>query len=783
MGKIILLTGSHFRKNRGTSVGLFLLMTLAAMLISIAMLLFFDAHPTPVKEAKRLDAGDGYIRISKSVADIDDALIDDSMNKDTEWYEITHCLTYDAVSLPFGNGELSMNLLVEDREALNRQRARLEIVTEDEQITGSYIYLPYQFYTSGGYQTGDSYQIELLGKTYTYTVKGFLNTTYFGCNNTGCFEFIVDDASYQSMMDKDLNTAEGIVVVYQLKEGVKQSAFQIRISNDILKVNDSAVVNMAVLSDVTSGRSFMSLIIAVSFLTVTVIILLVIVLMLVNAISNYIKENMKTIGALKAIGYTSRDIKLSLLVMFVALALVGSVLGVALSYVIMPFMSSFVVGQMGIPYTVSFHAGSTVIALAAVIVYTIFATLISLRKIRRIDPIIALRDGIEGHNFKKNRIRLDKSVFGLNVSLALKTMLMNKKQNIITFFVTGVIVFVCVIGLLMYENFNRNPKLSMLTFEICGGIVVFDYETKEEALDYLESRNDISNIRNSIVLLLYYQDEDALSTYVFDDVSKMNNKNICYEGRLPEYDNEIAVSGKFAKDYGMQVGDEITMDYGEKSYTYLITGLIQTTNNNGREGVMNESAAEHLLDLTYAPAYYWYDCDDKETSAQILSDCTEKYGSHVLSTMNFYEIMEGSMTSFKSLASLMLVLVCGISAVVILLVLYLLIRSFIFSKRRDYGIYKALGYTSNSLMLQTALSFMPSIILSVIIFSFVSYYMANPYMNIIMQNFGIVKCDFGIPVSGVVIIGAAIVLLAFAFAFFEARRIKKIEAYQMLIGE
>ena len=399
----------------------------------------------------------------------------------------------------------------------------------------------------------------------------------------------------------------------------------------------------------------------------------------------------------------------------------------------MPFMSSFVVGQMGIPYTVSFHAGSTVIALAAVIVYTIFATLISLRKIRRIDPIIALRDGIEGHNFKKNRIRLDKSVFGLNVSLALKTMLMNKKQNIITFFVTGVIVFVCVIGLLMYENFNRNPKLSMLTFEICGGIVVFDYETKEEALDYLESRNDISNIRNSIVLLLYYQDEDALSTYVFDDVSKMNNKNICYEGRLPEYDNEIAVSGIFAKDYGMQVGDEITMDYGEKSYTYLITGLIQTTNNNGREGVMNESAAEHLLDLTYAPACYWDDCDDKETSAQILADCTEKYGRHVLSTMNFYEIMEGSMTTFKSLASLMLVLVCGISAVVILLVLYLLIRSFIFSKRRDYGIYKALGYTSNSLMLQTALSFMPSIILSVIIFSFVSYYMANPYMNIIVR--------------------------------------------------
>jgi len=138
---------------------------------------------------------------------------------------------------------------------------------------------------------------------------------------------------------------------------------------------------------------------------------------------------------------------------------------------------------------------------------------------------------------------------------------------------------------------------------------------------------------------------------------------------------------------------------------------------------------------------------------------------------------------FKSVATLMLILMCGISALVILLVLYLLLKALIFSKGKEYGIYKAMGYTTKDLMLQTALSFMPSIVCSVIIFSVVSYFTVNPYMSTIMGLFGLMKCDFAVPVAGVVIIGVGMVLLSFAFAMFESRRIKNIEPYRMLIGE
>ena len=45
------------------------------------------------------------------------------------------------------------------------------------------------------------------------------------------------------------------------------------------------------------------------------------------------------------------------------------------------------------------------------------------------------------------------------------------------------------------------------------------------------------------------------------------------------------------------------------------------------------------------------------------------------------------------------------------------------------------------------------------------------------------KCNFDIPVGGVVIIGAGLAAVSFVLALIQTRRIKKIEAYNMLVAE
>ena len=783
MNKTIILAKSHFRKNKGTTIGLLCLMLIAVMLLSASLLLIFDAYPLATRESQRLDSGSGRVRIYNNLTDIDEEFIDELLAEDCVRYDVQDCLCYNAIPVPFGNGKATVSLVVDDGSAFHKEMGRTEVVTEDAGITSDYIYLPYQFYTSGGYDIGDTYSFDLLDRTYDLTVRGFTTTPYYGCNNVGGFEVIVDDDTYAELTDIDGEDYACLCVVYELKDGVKNSRFEIGINDKVIARNPRAIVSPMSIEFTNEQRTFMSKIIAVSFLVVTLVIFLVVFLMLTNCITNYIKENMKTLGALKAIGYTSSNIRSSLLVLFGSCALLGALIGIVLSYAIMPYIASFAIAQMGIPYEVSFNAFTSVISLAAIVLFTCIVTSIAVIKVKRIEPIVALREGTESHNFRKNRFALNRSALNLDFSLAMKTMCFNMKQNVITFFVIGIIMFLCTIALLMYYNFNKKPKLEILTFEICSGVVAVDPDTSDDLEAYLESRDDVSNIHQIIDTWFTYNGEDSLKVYICDDTAKLKNQDICYEGRLPVYDNEIAISGRFASDYGYEIGNEIPMTYGDDTYTYLITGLIQTTNEAGRQAVMSFDGAGHLMDFEYVPGYYWFDCEDAETTAAVIDDCEEKYGDHIVSTMNFNEILEGSMTTFKGLAAMMLVFICIISAALILLVLYLLIKAFIFAKRKDYGIYKAIGYTSNSLILQTALSFMPSIIVSVAVFSVASYFLANPYMNVIMMSFGIVKSNFVIPVPGLAAIALGVVVISFLFAMFEARKIKNIEAYNMLLAE
>ena len=790
MNKTLLLTKSNLRKNRGTTIGLFLLMVISTCLIGISLMIFFDVIPTVSKEAKRLKAGDGYILATNGVEDMTDEKIGELIKDDTDEYFIYKNLQFTAASLPFGSGNVSIDVAICDGSAFNKKMDKMEVVLEDGSVKENYIYLPYQFYTSGGKRINDKFEFALEGYEYSFTVKGFTAVTYGGCNNTALFSLVVDDKSYDEIRKRN-ETAEGLMIVYDLKDGVNNGAFRIKNRNELLKINPTAIVSGYSIDNVLNSRTFIGLILSVSFLVLTSLVVVAVAMMLANCIANYIRENMKTLGALKAIGYTGKDIKRSLLIWFTLIAVVASITGIAGTYLLMPVFAGIVIGQIGLPYQVSFNLPATLIPVVFIILFTVIVAAACSSKISKILPIVALREGIESHNFKRNHVALDKTSLGLNMSLAMKTFFGNMKQNVITFFVVGFMVFSCIISLLMYENFNRHPKLDILATESCAGVAAFDNETAEEGLRYLESRSDVKNIRNMFTMSFYYDDKESLFAYVVDDSTKMNNKNLCYTGRLPRHDNEIAVSGAFAKVYGFKVGDEIKIDFGEKSYKYLITGFIQTTNNEGREAIFTFDAAKHLVNMDHMASWYWFDLaeesDDVSVNMKniegILDDCKEKYGEHVINTMNFLEMIEGSMTTFKSISAMMMVVMALLSVVVIALILFLLIKSLVYHKRKDYGIYKALGYTSGSLMIQTALSFMPAVIVSIIVFSIGSYYGANPYMSTFMRAFGLVKCNFSIPVTGVVIIGIGIAAVSFALALLQTRRIKKIEAYNMLVAE
>ena len=151
---------------------------------------------------------------------------------------------------------------------------------------------------------------------------------------------------------------------------------------------------------------------------------------IVSNIINYIQVNVKNLGAFKATGYTSRQLVCSLLLQFLGLTVIAAIVGFALSYAIFPAINTMMIAQTGIPYKVHFLPLPALISLLILGGAVALSAWLSARRIKKIEPIVALRSGVQTHNFKRNRVPLEKTKAPLNIALALKITLSGVKHNI-----------------------------------------------------------------------------------------------------------------------------------------------------------------------------------------------------------------------------------------------------------------------------------------------------------------------------------------------------------------
>lgn len=779
----MLLTKANLKKNKGSSVALTILLSVVSALICLLSLLMLDFYPTPRKCAERLEAGDSIILITEDTVTYTDSMIEEAMTDNVERYDVTRGVII-PVTFPYNGGELSTNAFIDNESvAFNRHLGKTEIVSEDQSIISNYIYVPYQLHTDAGYKLGDSYTFTGPSGKHTYKIKGFINNILFGDYSYGIYEYVFSDAEY-SNLEAQYNDYSSLYITLDYKKGTNISKNNAIIGDKLLSYDPLAFIDSdLIVDDIIFNRIFTVVIILSAFIIAAIILIAVILMMTSNYISNYVKENMKALGALKAIGFTTNNIRLSLVLQFMLYSMISLVFGIVAGYILMPVLGSSMIGRMAIPYHVSFNFASIIITILVVMVIVLTSVFLFTLKLKKLNPILAMREGLEAHNFKKNVISLEKTKLGLNLSMAIKNTLVNIKQHIITFVLTIFLFISATIGFVMFENFNLNVNLEILTAETCDVAVATSAEKCEEVKEYLIDTYDVENIRN-IVNCSVIDDKtgyDKIYLSVVDDISRYQNKGICYKGRFPLYDNEIAISGKYVKEHGYKIGSEITISYAGISNSYIITGLTQHTGNDGRCSIMTAEAFKPIFDITLVEHSYYFEYDGD--CKALVDDVNDKYGSDILSTIIFDEIAKAQLGVFKSIAAVMLLIVLFTTFPVIALVLYLLIKALVYNNRRKYGIYKAMGFTSNNLMLQNAISFMPSIIIASILGAIISCAIVNPFIGKIMYMFGIMKLNMPIPYYMVIIFTIAYIIFSFGIALLLSRRIKKLEAYDLLMAD
>lgn len=776
--KSLLLAKSNLRKNKGLSICIALLIMISSMFLCVSGLLILDYQNNSYKVANELNTTNidlfGVGNTDEITEDYLESILPDTVTD----HEYVNSIGVQ-IPIKFNGGEVTPIVSLINKDHLDRKLSKVEILEEDKSIKDNYIYVPYHIHTGGGLNIGDTYKLKFPSKTYKFKIKGYLNTIYAGSYNMNRYEMLISDKNYDKILKENPET-KSFDMFLDFEEGVKAKKEANKIVNKIFV--DKGIETQAYDLDLTlESRTFISSIFFVSFLLTSVIIIFIVILMISNNISNYIRENIKTLGALKAMGYTSKNIKRSLILQFSLLTLIGLIVGVVGGYLFMPLITDMLVAQSGIPYTLSFNLLATLIPVISMPILVFIIVLLSVRKINKLDPIIALRDGIETHSFKKNHIPLSKSKLPINISISLKNMYKNSKQNIATFVTVLFLCFLMVIAMAMYQNFSRKPKLDLLTFEIVNGVIAVDKDIEDDFVKDLKNDKDITKYKYLSMTQIQDKEYAKFETYVMKNPNLLNNKDNCYDGRYPKHDNEVAISGKYAKLNNYKIGDEIEFRVGDNKYNYLITGFIQSTNNDSKEALMLKKGMNHLIEEDkLIPIYYF---DSKVKANKVIDKYKDKYGDKVLISMDFDELIEGQMDTFINVANLMVIIISIITGAIILLVLYLLMKTLIFERRFEYGILKSLGYRSRDLIIQNVLSFMPSIVISTIIGTIISYYATNPYIGLMMRPFGIMKCTMVLPMDLLIISVVFIIGVSLIASILMSLKIRKIEPTDLLIGE
>ena len=119
---------------------------------------------------------------------------------------------------------------------------------------------------------------------------------------------------------------------------------------------------------------------------------------------------------------------------------------------------------------------------------------------------------------------------------------------------------------------------------------------------------------------------------------------------------------------------------------------------------------------------------------------------------------------------------------VIRLLGYLIVKINISQKRREFGIQKAVGYTTAQLMSRISLGFMPVVLFGAAVGGVLSLLYINSVLAVLFGAIGVMKMDFVIRVSWAIATAFLITGFSYAVSMFISWRIRKISPY-VLAGE
>ena len=533
-----------------------------------------------------------------------------------------------------------------------------------------------------------------------------------------------------------------------------------------------------------AGYTGISNIIAAFMASFSVIIMIIAFIMIIFTVNTNINRDIRNIGALRAVGFTISQVRTSLMVEYSLVAAVACLIGVTGSYLVFPVLETLALKQLtGLVWEGGFHPFMSLPLFAGMIAAMLIVTFVATHLIRNIHPATALRFGLESHSFKKNYLPLDKTNGSLNGLLALKSTLQNKGQNII---VAGVILAVSYLtafsSILFYNtriditNFQR-----LLQGDAPDAYVNITYDTPEEMYDIIDKIQSMDVVTEAYGLTNADAHSGDYNCYLLYSTNPQYVYCGVYEGEMAIEANEAIVGGLLAERQGLGIGDEIKVKYMDKEVSFLITGLQQAVYSMGERIYISEEGFRRL-DGEPKYSYVRVRIEDatEERVDKFLEDAEKLLGDNCTSTENYYHTQRSTDNVPVFAVSLVILILIILNIFTVLVVIRLLLKTVFIKREKEFGIKKAVGFTSRQLRIQLALSLIPISIIGSVLGGIAACLTTNKLFDLIFSSYGIKNSDLLINPGVIPVTILLVTILVFVISFIMSGRMKKVSAYQLI---
>lgn len=771
MGKIKSQIMCNLKKDKGSYISFGIVVLITAIMLNLFFVLLFQVDKGYDKKFEELNTASINVTIPK--LQNTEELIDDikALNGVTD-AECREAVFAEAVVKDFRATDFSMNTLFYNKdESCNMNR--LDIKEEKDEITENSIYLPLYVASFGEFALDDEIIYEIGDVKHTFKVSGIAEEMQYGNYGKGLMGAYLPTEVYEKFSEE---YKEQTVIEYSVMTISDITTLQ----NSIIDLLEEKGIKMLTSCDKVSTKDTRTMVCNLIILVLSafaMIILLVSVFLCKFRIINSIEEDMVNMGVLKALGYTGNMIIAGVVLPYLMVTIFASLLGVAASYAVLPGLAELLTLQAGFSFGLVFDIKGLICVVAILSVIVAFFTYTAAKRIRKLQPINAIRCNGEGKTVKKNYFPLDETNGKTKLLIVLKQTFSNGKQNILLFGVSFVLTILVAFASTMFYNVIIEPDnfISTLSEEMPQIIVSSNELCEETVSDELKSNSEIKSVLKYTVGTINVEDT-PVTVFACEDFSRVSN-DLCYLGENPDEKSEIALGSAFEGKYN--IGDRIEIKNDDITCSYKVTGFVQSVNYQGNVCEFSLEGYDALNSEKLVPNLYVYLKNTADTD-NVIDKIQESYSDKIVSVMNYQKMTETTQEMYSGITSVIVVVIFILTILIVLFVLYIVIKTLLVQRKQELGIYKAIGYSNKQLMVQMIGSFLPSSVVAVLLSSVLGLVYVPQINQFIFQTIGAMKNNMEVSFVFLMIFAFVQITANLIISILLTKPIKKISAYALI---